>query len=101
VNIRRHLMVGRDSAVTLGELADALRVSRRQVEQAIHDARLAGVPIVTGSEGAWLATTAQEAREAASRLRDRAIHQLATAQALERAADGMESVGLTLWDRAA
>jgi biotin operon repressor len=97
VNIRHHLMVGRDSAVTLGELADALRISRRQVEQAIHDARLGGVPIVTGSEGAWLATGPQEARSAASRLRDRAIHQLATAQALERAADSLETRQETLW----
>jgi hypothetical protein len=56
---------------------------------------MAGVPVITG-RGAWLATTPQEAREQASRLRSRAIHQFETAQALERAAERMADP-LTLW----
>ena len=91
MNVRAHLNVGRDSARTLSELADALRLSRRQVEQAIHEARMAGVPICTGSEGAWIAQDGQEARSMADRLRRRAIHQMETASALERWADDADA----------
>jgi predicted DNA-binding transcriptional regulator YafY len=92
----RHLNVGADAAITLDTLAARMNVSRREAEQAVHDARMVGVPIISGSRGLWLATTAQEAREAARRFRDRAVHQMATAQALERAAERM-SDPLTLW----
>ena len=92
----RHLHVGADAAITLDTLAARMNVSRREAEQAVHDARMAGVPIISGSRGLWLATTPQEAREQAARLRTRAIHQIETAQALERAAERMADP-LTLW----
>lgn len=95
----RHLNVGADAAITLSELAEMTGQSRRAIEAAIHDARLQGVPICTDHRGAWLATTPQEAREQAQRLRTRAIHQIETAQALERAAKRMADP-LTLWDAA-
>ena len=92
----RHLNVGADAAITLSRLAEMTGHSRRAIEAAIHDARLQGVPICTDHRGAWLATTPQEAREQAQRLRTRAIHQMSTARALERAADAMEHQP-TLW----
>ena len=98
-DIRYLLNVGRDHARTIGELAEALNVPRREVEASIQSARLDGVPIISGSEGVWLATRPQEAREAASRLRSRAIHQMETAAALERWADAQEAP-LSLWDAA-
>ena len=92
---------GRDAAVTYGELAERLGIPRRSVEEAIRLARHDLHPIVTGNEGAWLAETPQEARRAAQALRDRAIHQMETAQALDRAADAMEmAVQPTLWEAA-
>ena len=95
----RHLNVGADAAITLSRLAEMTGHSRRAIEAAIHDARLQGVPICTDHRGAWLAVTPQEAREQAQRLRTRAIHQIETAQALERAAERMADP-LTLWDAA-
>lgn len=85
----QHLNVGADSAITLSRLAELTGQSRRAIEAAIQDARLSGVPICTDHRGAWLAVSPQEAREQAARLRSRAIHQMETAQALERAADKM------------
>lgn len=99
VTLLDKLNVGADAAITLSRLAEMTGQSRRAIEAAIHDARLQGVPICTDHRGAWLATAPQEAREQASRLRTRAIHQFETAQALERAADKMAHQP-TLWEAA-
>ena len=80
---------GRDAAVTLSALAEMNGCSRREVEAFIQQARLNGTALITGNEGVWRAETPQEARDMANRLRSRAIHQMETAQALERAADAM------------
>ena len=96
--VRYLLNIGRDHARTIGELAEALNVPRRTIEEAVQSARLDGVPIVSGSEGLWLAQTPQEAHEAALALRRRAIHQLVTARALRRAGDAMQGTPLTLWE---
>lgn len=96
MNLRPHLGMGRDTATTLSELAERLRVPRRSIEEAVQEARLSGVPICTGSEGAWIAQDASEARSMADRLRSRAIHQMETARALEKWADEQEQQPLTL-----
>lgn len=88
------------SARTLSHIAEAARCSRREVEAAVQDARLRGVPLITSQHGVWRAETPQEARDMAARLRTRATHQMATAAALERAAERMDAP-LSLWDTAA
>lgn len=92
-----HFGRGADAARTLSAIAELAGCSRREVEAYVQSARLAGVPIVSGSEGVWIATTPQEAQEAADRLRTRAMHQLETSAALRRAADLMEPVAQTSW----
>jgi biotin operon repressor len=72
----------------------------RDVEAEIQRLRLAGVPIVSNSDGYWLAQTPAEARQCAERLRNRAIRQMETAAGLDRAADNLERARLTLWDAA-
>ena len=101
-DVRYLLNVGRDNAWTIGDLAEAHQISRREVEQSIQDARLDGVPIVSGSEGLWIASTAQEALAAAQALRRRAITQLVTARALRAAGKRMAAIRQpTLWEEAA
>lgn len=95
--ILRYVGSSQDTAVTLSAIADAAGVSRREVEQAIQQARLDGIPLITSGRGVWRAETAQEARSMAERLRSRAITQMTTAQALDRAADAMDRVGQTTW----
>jgi biotin operon repressor len=79
-------------------LAEKLGTSSREVELEVQDARLRGVPIISDSDGYRYAQTPQEARQCAARLRSRAIRQMETAQALDRAADKMP---LSLWNDAA
>ena len=98
--VRYLLNIGRDHARTIGELAEVLYVPRRTIEEAVQSARLDGVPIVSGSEGLWIASTPQEARTAALALRRRAITQLVTSRALRRTGDAMQGTPLTLWDAA-
>jgi hypothetical protein len=85
-----------DSAVTLSAIATAAGVSRREVEQAVYDARMEGRPIVTGPNGAWRAQDALEAASMADRLRRRALHQLLTARALRATARRMRAVELAV-----
>lgn len=89
MNILRYVGNSADSAVTLSAIAERAGVSRREVEAAIQSARLAGVPLITSQKGVWRAESPVEARAMAERLRSRAVHQMETAQALDRAADAM------------
>lgn len=82
---------GRDAAITYGDLAERLNIHRRMVEKAVRQMRLDGIPVITGNDGAWVATSPQEAREQAERLRARAIHIMEPAAVLERWADEQES----------
>lgn len=91
MNIRYLLNIGRDHARTIGELAEALNLPRRSIEEAVQAARLEGVPIVSGSEGLWIASSSHEARSAALALRRRAITQLVTARALRLSADVLDA----------
>lgn len=101
ISLTSMLNNSRTHARTIGELAEALRVSRREIEAAVQHARLDGVPIVSGSEGLWIASDAQEALEAAQALRKRAITQLVTARALRAAGKRMAAVRQqTLWEAA-
>jgi hypothetical protein len=101
-DVRYLLNVGRDNARTIGELAETLNLPRRVIEEAVQQARLERVPILSGSEGVWIAASAQEALEGAEALRRRAITQLVTARALRAAGRRMAAIRQpSLWDEAA
>jgi hypothetical protein len=87
--------------ITLSQLADDLRCSRRLVEAAVQQLRLQGVPVCTDGRGAWVARTSQEAYEMYRRLRSRYISQAVTARAVRRTAAAMERrerQQLSLWE---
>ena len=101
-DMRYLLNNSRAHARTIGELAEALNLPRREIEAAVQAARLDGVPIVSGSEGLWIASTPLEALEAAQALRRRAITQLVTARALRAAGKRMAAIRQpSIWDVAA
>jgi biotin operon repressor len=87
--------------LTKKALAERMGTDTRSVELEVQDARLRGIPIVSNSDGYWLAQTPAEARQCAERLRNRAIRQMETAAGLDRAADNLERARLTLWSDAA
>jgi biotin operon repressor len=80
------------------ELAFLMGWTTREVELEVHRYRLSGIPILSNGDGYWYAQTPDEVRLCASKLKARAIRQLETAQALDRAADKMP---LSLWNDAA
>src|SRR5688500_2764972 len=65
------------------------RTAIRNVQHAIQELRLRGVPVCSGDEGLWRAATSQEALECADRLRRRYITQAYGARALRRAGRAM------------
>ena len=81
-------------------LAEKARTTTREVELAIHAARLEGVPIVSSGDGYWLGTPT-EVRACAERLRGRARRQMETADALKATAEAAEAGPLAFrWDTA-
>ena len=83
MNLRAYLANNEAFALTLSEIAEAANVSRREVEQAVQDARLAGMPVVSSSRGIWLGNDA-EALAWCERQRSRAIHLMESAQGVQR-----------------
>ena len=88
-DLRYLLNNSRAHARTIGELAEALRVSRREIEAAVQAARIDGVPIVSGSEGLWISDSPEEVARAAESLRKRLVTQYATVRALRATARRM------------
>ncbi len=68
-------------------LAEKLGTDVRSVELMIQEARLAGWPILSNSDGYWLSRDPQQVKACAERLRSRALTQLETAGALAKAAE--------------
>lgn len=84
-----NLPLGRDHAITYGELAERLNIPRRSVEEAIRQMRLSGYPIITGSEGVWLSDDADEVFAAAQALSRRLVTQYRTVRAIRATARRM------------
>lgn len=84
------------SPLTKKALAEKCATSPRNIEEAVMEARLRGVPIVSDGDGYRYAQTAEEVRQCADRLRRRAINQLLTARGLRRAARSLERTEMTL-----
>jgi biotin operon repressor len=78
-----HLGNSEAAARSIGAIAESAGVSRREVEQAVQDARLSGLPVVSSSKGLWLGTDA-EALAWCERQRSRAIHLIESAQGVEK-----------------
>lgn len=91
--------------VTIGTLAHRAGVPRRDIEEAVQQARLDGAPIVTGDQGIAIATSAAQMLDQYRRLRSRYVHQAVTARAVLRTAKRMKAAEdaaarLTLWEAA-
>ena len=84
------------SSRTKKVLAEMVGCTTREVELEINRLRLAGVWVVSTSDGYHLARSAAEVEDCARRLRQRAIGQLLTARALRSSARGtmQRSLGL-------
>jgi biotin operon repressor len=99
--VQTRLNWGRDRAVTIGELAETMNLSRRAIEKAIETLRATGAPVCSGTDGIWLTTDAGELERQVEALRRRAIHQLIGARALRLTARRYrKQVQTQLWDGA-
>lgn len=104
-----HDIPGSPCVATIGSLAGT-HATRRSIEEAIQQARLEGVPVITDG-GLRVATTAAEAHALYRWLRARLVTQNRTAWAVrsaamlmergERAKAQREAAQATLWDEAA
>lgn len=90
VNVRYHLLIGRGYARTIGELSESLDLPRRVIEEAVQQARLNGVPVISGSEGLWIAQNGQEALSMADRLQRRLVAQYLTVRAMRETGRRMQ-----------
>lgn len=68
----------------LNDIALETGLSRRDVEQAIHELRLGGAPICTGPAGAWIAQSAAELAASNATLHHRLRAQYQTLRAQKR-----------------
>jgi predicted DNA-binding transcriptional regulator YafY len=97
--VATHLFWGKP--VTISQIAEDMKVSRRQVEKAIEQLRLEGSPVCTGSPGVWLSTDARELYAHADALHVRAARIHKGAEALRATARRHERVQqTTIWDAA-
>lgn len=71
-------------------LAERMGIPAREVEALVQSERLAGAPILSDSDGYWLAAESDEVAQQAARLRSRYITQALTARALRRTAERMK-----------
>ena len=77
--------------ITLDELRQRLRVSRREVEEAVQELRLAGHAVIGGAEGVKLSTSPQEIREYAASRRRRLVQVALGTRALLRTARRLDT----------
>jgi DNA-binding IscR family transcriptional regulator len=88
--VRAALFWGADRAVSIGELAERLNLSRRQVELALNElARSGSYPIVSGPRGVYLSDSPDEIDAYADALRARLEHQAARIKGLRDCARRM------------
>lgn len=83
---------------TQPELAYALGVPVREVQQSLQRLRVAGEPICSGDRGVWLARDADELAASNRRLHHRLAEQYRTLRAQRRAEARLrDQLELTLW----
>jgi len=76
--------------VTISQIAEDMKCSRRMVEKAVEELRLSGRPVCSGSAGVWLSQSAPELYAQVEALRRRAIHQMLGARSLRQTARRFE-----------
>lgn len=92
----------RYSPLTKRALAEAAGCSTRDVELAIHQARLDGFPVISDSDGYRLSNDPIEVRACADRLMARLVNQAKTVRSLRRTARRMAAAQIELpWSVAA
>lgn len=98
----RHLGTGRDSARSIGDLAESLGWSRRRVERELERMVIEDhVPVIACSQGVYLASTAAETRTYILSLKGRMSAISARIRALEKWAAEQEQPQPSIWDVAA
>jgi len=78
--VETHLKWG--TPVTISEIAEDMKVSRRQVEKAIEELRASGRPVCSGASGVWITMNEAELVEQYRALRRRYIRQAVNARVL-------------------
>lgn len=102
--VRSALKWEADGAQSIGELAERLQLTRRQVEQALQQLASSGsYPIVAGPRGVYLASSPDEVESYAAALRARLVHQAHRIRGLRRCARAMrgQPQQIELWTEAA
>lgn len=82
---------------TIAEIAQRLGWSRRSVEEAIEDLRLAGEPIIAGPQGVRISNDAAEIRAYARGRRHRLASIAKGTRSLLRTARRLDTVQPSLW----
>ena len=84
---------GRDNARSLSDIAEQLGTSRRHVELAIRELRLAGEPIASDGSGVWVTDVPEELEATYRSLRRRVAQQSVTAWRLRQTARRLRGGG--------
>lgn len=98
--VRSALFWGADRARSIGDLAESLQLTRRQVEQALEELVSSGShPIVAGPRGVWLESDPAAVDAYADALLRRCRSQYRRIAGARRCARAMRQP-MTLWDAA-
>ena len=88
--VRSALFRGQDRARSIGDLAESLKLTRRQVEVALQQLASSGAyPIVSCPRGVYIASSADEVDAYAHALRVRLAHQALRIRGLRRCSRAM------------
>ena len=87
----------RYSPLTKRALAEAAGCSTRDVELAMQQARLDGLPVISDSDGYRLSDDPAEVRACADALARRLVSQYRTVRALRETARRLERAQMALW----
>lgn len=82
---------GSDAARSIGDIAEELRWTRRQVELAVQSLRMQGFPVASGRDGVWIGD-AQDMEQTYRYLRGRIASQSVTAWAVRSTLRRMRAV---------
>lgn len=89
IDLAEILPASRESAISMGDLAELLHCSRREVRAAVERARRHGLPVVSSCDpnggGYWIASSAADATDYINAQRARAATAWTAIHALEAA----------------
>lgn len=85
-----HIPFGEECAVSAKQLARDLKTDIRTVRDAVHRARIAGIPILSGDAGYWRSDDRQELKRFCARMLSMGRETLAAAEAVWCALEELE-----------